>query len=99
MSIVEYVEIHSTACRALDKFHEKLYNKWSIITITIFERKRYPAMSTQISAHITEVYEKIKDNIGKVIVGKSDTIDMLIVSSSAAATCCWRTCPVRVRRC
>ena len=37
-------------------------------------------MSTQISAHITEVYEKIKDNIGKVIVGKSDTIDMLIVS-------------------
>ena len=37
-------------------------------------------MSTQISAHITEVYQKIKDNVGKVIVGKSDTIDMLIVS-------------------
>ena len=37
-------------------------------------------MSTQISAHITEVYTKIKDNVGKVIVGKSDTIDMLIVS-------------------
>ncbi len=37
-------------------------------------------MSTQISAHITEVYTKIKDNISQVIVGKSDTIDMLIVS-------------------
>ena len=37
-------------------------------------------MSTRISAHVTEVYEKIKDNVAKVIVGKSDTIDMLIVS-------------------
>ena len=37
-------------------------------------------MPTQISHNITEVYTKIKENIGKVIVGKSDTIDMLIVS-------------------
>ena len=37
-------------------------------------------MSTQISHRITDVYAKIKENIGKVIVGKSDTIDMLIVS-------------------
>ena len=37
-------------------------------------------MPTQISHQITDVYTKIKENIGKVIVGKSDTIDMLIVS-------------------
>jgi MoxR-like ATPase len=37
-------------------------------------------MATQISAHITDVYTKIKDNIAKVIVGKSETVDMLIVS-------------------
>ena len=37
-------------------------------------------MATQISDKITGVYTRIKENIGKVIVGKSDTIDMLIVS-------------------
>ena len=37
-------------------------------------------MSTQISGQITQVYTKIKDNIGKVIVGKSETVDMLLVS-------------------
>ena len=37
-------------------------------------------MSTQISGQITQVYTKIKDNIGKVIVGKSETLDMLLVS-------------------
>ena len=36
-------------------------------------------MSTQISGQITQVYTKIKDNIGKVIVGKSETVDMLLV--------------------
>ena len=37
-------------------------------------------MATKISNNITEVYTKVKENIGKVIVGKSDTIDMLLVS-------------------
>ena len=37
-------------------------------------------MSTQISGQITQVYTKIKGNIGKVIVGKSETLDMLLVS-------------------
>ena len=37
-------------------------------------------MSTQISGQITQVYTKIKDNIGKVIVGKSETVDILLVS-------------------
>ena len=37
-------------------------------------------MSTQVAGQITQVYNKIKENISKVIVGKSDTIDMLIVS-------------------
>ncbi len=37
-------------------------------------------MSVLISQNITQVYTKIKDNIGKVIVGKEDTIDMLLVS-------------------
>ena len=37
-------------------------------------------MATQISDKITGVYTRIKENIVKVIVGKSDTIDMLIVS-------------------
>ena len=30
--------------------------------------------------NIASVYERLKDNIGRVIVGKEDTIDMLIVS-------------------
>ena len=37
-------------------------------------------MATSVDMKITEVYKKIKDNIAKVIVGKDDTIDMLIVS-------------------
>ena len=37
-------------------------------------------MSVSVSQNITQVYTKIKDNIGKVIVGKEDTIDMLLVS-------------------
>lgn len=37
-------------------------------------------MSTKIASEITEVYSKIKSNIAKVIVGKEDTVDMLIVS-------------------
>ena len=37
-------------------------------------------MSVSVSRNITQVYTKIKDNIGKVIVGKEDTIDMLLVS-------------------
>ncbi len=37
-------------------------------------------MPTQIATVITDVYTKIKDNIGKVIVGKSDTVDLLMVS-------------------
>lgn len=36
--------------------------------------------SVSVSQNITQVYTKIKDNIGKVIVGKEDTIDMLLVS-------------------
>ena len=37
-------------------------------------------MSVSVSQNITQVYTKIKNNIGKVIVGKEDTIDMLLVS-------------------
>ncbi|MBE6675203.1 MAG: MoxR family ATPase [Ruminococcaceae bacterium] len=37
-------------------------------------------MSVSVSQNITQVYTKIKENIGKVIVGKEDTIDMLLVS-------------------
>ena len=37
-------------------------------------------MSVSVSQNITQVYTKIKDNIGKVIVGKEETIDMLLVS-------------------
>ncbi len=37
-------------------------------------------MSVSVSQNITQAYTKIKDNIGKVIVGKEDTIDMLLVS-------------------
>ncbi len=37
-------------------------------------------MSVSVSQNITQVYTKIKDNIGKVIVGKEDTVDMLLVS-------------------
>ena len=37
-------------------------------------------MSVSVSQNITQVYTKIKDNIGKVIVGKEDTIDMLLIS-------------------
>lgn len=37
-------------------------------------------MSVSVSQNITQVYTRIKDNIGKVIVGKEDTIDMLLVS-------------------
>ena len=37
-------------------------------------------MSVSVSQNITQVYTKIKANIGKVIVGKEDTIDMLLVS-------------------
>ena len=37
-------------------------------------------MSVTVSQDITQVYTKIKENIGKVIVGKEDTIDMLLVS-------------------
>ena len=37
-------------------------------------------MSVSVSQDITQVYTKIKENIGKVIVGKEDTIDMLLVS-------------------
>lgn len=37
-------------------------------------------MSVSVSQNITQVYTKIKDNVGKVIVGKEDTIDMLLVS-------------------
>jgi len=65
--------------RPLDKSLEKEYNKM-VFVYPIFHETRKTAMSTQISAHITEVYTKIKENIGKVIVGKSDTIDMLVVS-------------------
>ena len=35
-------------------------------------------MATKISSNITEVYTKVKENIGKVIVGKSDTVDISI---------------------
>mgnify|MGYP001852633486 CR=1 FL=1 len=41
---------------------------------TVFE------VATNASEEITEVYEKIKSNIAKVIVGKDKTIDMLIVT-------------------
>ena len=37
-------------------------------------------VATNASEEITEVYEKIKSNIAKVIVGKDKTIDMLIVA-------------------
>ena len=37
-------------------------------------------MSVSVSQDITQVYTKIKENIGQVIVGKEDTIDMLLVS-------------------
>lgn len=37
-------------------------------------------MPTQVSERITQVYTKIRENISKVIVGKSDTVDMLLVS-------------------
>ena len=37
-------------------------------------------MATAVDMKITEVYRKIKENIAKVIVGKDDTVDMLIVS-------------------
>lgn len=37
-------------------------------------------MATVADMKITEVYKKIKENIAKVIVGKDDTVDMLIVS-------------------
>lgn len=37
-------------------------------------------MATVADTKITEVYRKIKENIAKVIVGKDDTVDMLIVS-------------------
>lgn len=37
-------------------------------------------MATVADMKITEVYRKIKENIAKVIVGKDDTVDMLIVS-------------------
>lgn len=37
-------------------------------------------MSVSVSQNITQVYTKIKDNIGKVIVGKEDTVDLLLVS-------------------
>lgn len=33
-----------------------------------------------MSNHIATVYQKIKDNIARVIVGKSETVDMLLVS-------------------
>ena len=40
-----------------------------------------PPIKEKIMAHnIASVYERLKDNIGRVIVGKEDTIDMLIVS-------------------
>lgn len=37
-------------------------------------------MATVADMKITEVYKKIKENIAKVIVGKDETVDMLIVS-------------------
>ena len=37
-------------------------------------------MATLAAVEITNVYKKIKENIAKVIVGKDDTVDMLIVS-------------------
>ena len=30
--------------------------------------------------HIFSVYEKVKENVGKVIVGKEDVIDLLLIS-------------------
>lgn len=37
-------------------------------------------MPAQVAASITSVYTRIRENISRVIVGKSDTIDLLIVS-------------------
>ena len=37
-------------------------------------------MPAQVAATITSVYTRIRENISRVIVGKSDTIDLLIVS-------------------